>query len=728
MLSHIARFSFRKRWLVLFIWLALLIGILFWSRSAGNGFSNDFKLPNSDSQSAINLLQKRFPARSGATGDLVFKSKLNVRDPRVQRSVNEVIGKIKRVPHVSNVISPYIREGAAQVSPKGHIARAVIQFNQGHQAISGDKKTINAITSIVADTNSKNIRFELGGDLFTAQPAMGSESIGMIAAVIILLIAFGSVLAMGLPIITALFGIGIGLAIVNLLAHVISMPDFTAQLASMIGIGVGIDYALFIVTRYRQGLRKNLNPEQAVVTAINTAGRAVIFAGSTVVVSLLGMLLININFIQGLGIGAAAVVAVTMLASITLLPAALGFVGKHIDRFKIPGIGKTTEDEQDGIWYRWGLFLEKHAWLATLAGLLLIITLALPVFSINLGSSDASARPKSDTTRRAYDLESEGFGPGSNGPLLLAARINGPSDMAILQRVQQAIQGDRNVAFVTPAMPNRDFSAAIIQVIPKTSPQDEKTLKLIHRLREKTLPKITKSTKVRIYIGGLTATFDDIAQILSDRLPIFIGTVLALSFILLMVVFRSVFIPFKAVILNMLSIGAAYGVVVAVFQFGWFKGLLGLGSTGPIESFLPMMLFAILFGLSMDYEVFLLSNIKEEYDRIKDNNRAISYGLSNTARVITAAAAIMITVFGSFVLGDQRVVKEFGFGLAVAIFVDASIARLLLVPASMTLFGKANWWLPSWLQWLPKIHIDGNEVITPITTKEEETEKELLKS
>jgi len=711
MLEKIALFSFRKRWLVVLIWVALLAGIVIWSQTLGSAFSTDFKLPESDSQVALNLLQTRFPARSGATGDLVFKSAGDIHDPAVQTAVGNVVNQILQVPHVTAVVTPYVPEGATQTSPDGHIARAVIMFDAANHEIERDRATTSAIEKIVAGTQVQGLQFELGGQLFASQPNVGfTDLIGLAAAVIILLVAFGSVLAMGLPIITALFGIGIGISSVSLFSHFISLPDFTTELASMIGIGVGIDYALFIVTRFRQGLDEGLSPEQSTATAINTAGRSVIFAGITVVISLLGMVLINIGFIQGLGIGAATVVAVTMLASITLLPAVLGFVRERIDRLRIPGAGQRKMAEQQRVWYRWGKVLEHHSWLAFLIGLAMVLTLAIPVLSIRLGSSDASAQPTSDTTRRAYDLEAEGFGPGSNGPLLLASQINGQADLATLKQVQQAAQADEGVAFVTPPVPNQDFSAAIIQVIPKTSPQDQGTVDLIYRLRQQILPAATAGSDVQVHVGGLTASFDDLSQVLTNRLPIFIGTVLALSFILIMVVFRSILIPIKAVILNMLSIGAAYGVIVAVFQWGWGESLIGLGSTGPIESFVPMMLFAILFGLSMDYEVFLLSRIKEEYDRTGNNSLAIVQGLSRTARVITAAAAIMITVFGSFVLGDNRIIKEFGFGLAVAVLIDASIVRLILVPATMEILGDANWWFPKWLGWLPVIHVDAVEV------------------
>ena len=712
MLTKVARFSFRHRWLVLLFWAGLLLGITAWSRSLGSAFSTSFKLPDSDSQKAVDLLESRFPAQLGATGDLVFKAESGVRDPAVQDEVSGLIDRISRDPNVVAVKSPYSPEGANQISPDGQIAYAVIQFDLSEQELSHDKSTVAGVKDIVADAQGGALQYELGGNMFEAEPSIGAEGVGIVAAIIILLVAFGSVLAMALPIITALFGVGIGIGAITLLSHTISMMGETRQLAAMIGIGVGIDYALFIVTRYRKGLHDNLSPEQANFQAVNTAGRAVVFAGFIVVVSLLGMVLINIEFVQGMGIGAATVVAITMLAAVTLLPAVISFVGSSIDRLRIPGIGNHAHKEDRGFFYRWSRFVERHPWSVLLVGLVIIITLALPMFSMRLGSSDASARPESDTTRRAYDLLSEGFGLGFNGPLMLAAGIDGQADLAVLGQVRQQVMADENVAFVSPPVPNEDFSAAVMQVIPRTSPQDEGTLELMNRLRSETLPAATAGSDVEVHVGGITAAFDDIAQVLEQRLPLFIAAVLAFSFILLTIVFRSLIIPIKAVILNMLSIGAAYGVLVVVFQWGFGGSLLGLGSTGPIESFLPMMLFAILFGLSMDYEVFLLSSIKEEYDRTGDNSQAISLGLIRTARVITAAAAIMVCVFGSFILGENRIIKEFGFGLAVAILIDSTIVRMLLVPSAMHIMGKLNWWLPGWLRWMPAVHIDGNEVIT----------------
>ncbi|MDQ6697825.1 MAG: MMPL family transporter, partial [Actinomycetota bacterium] len=478
---------------------------------------------------------------------------------------------------------------------------------------------------------------------------------------------------------------------------------------AMIGLGVGIDYALFIVTRYRQGLSEGRNPHDAVTTAINTAGRAVLFAGTTVVISLGGMLLMGVTFVQGLGIGAASVVAVTMAASLTLLPAILGFAGHNIDKFSIPGMGKNAHGNRQGFWFRWSRFLQRNPWPAVAVGLIVLLGLSIPVLSLRLGSSDASSLPTSSTTRRAYDLKADGFGPGASSPLILAAQLPRGSSPQVLAPVRAAIAHAPGVESVSPPPPRATGGVATMLVIPTTSQQNAKTLDTMNNLRDNVLPTATRGTGIQVHIGGPTALFSDLAAKLQSRLPLFIGVVLGLSFILMMVVFRSILVPLKAVVMNMLSIGAAYGVMVAVFEWGWGKNLIGLGSTGPVESFLPMMMFAILFGLSMDYEVFLLSRIKEEYDRSGHNDEAVADGLSATARVITAAAAIMVCVFGSFAFGDERVIKEFGLGLATAILVDATIVRMVLVPATMSLLGDANWWLPRWLRWLPAIHIDGNE-------------------
>jgi RND superfamily putative drug exporter len=714
MLARLASFCYRRRWLVLALWLVVLIAVNMFAGRAGDGFSQQFSLNGSDSQQATDLLARTKNNQGLLTGEVVYKADQGVTDPAVQARLNTLFDQIKAVAPVSGVISPYDTspQAKAQVAPGGHIAYATVQFPDGTTTIPD--ATTKTITDQINQLQGNGLQLELGGSAFQGRkPPGGTEAIGLIAAVIILLLAFGSVLAMGLPIITALFGIGVGIALVSLVSHLTSVPQFATTLAAMIGLGVGIDYALFIVTRYRQGLSDGLDPHQAVVTAINTAGRAVLFAGTTVVISLGGMLLMGITFVSGLGIGAAAVVAVTMVASLTLLPAILGFVGRNVDKLSIPGIGKNAHGGRQGFWFRWSRTVQRHPWPGVVVGLVVLLALSVPVLSLRLGSSDASSLPTSSTTRRAYDLKAEGFGPGASSPFVLVAELPAGAGPEVLVPIHDAVAKAPGVAFVSPPPPVAQNGVSTMLVIPTTSQQEAATLDTMNNLRDNVLPQATNGTGIQVHVGGVTALFEDLAAKLQQRLPLFIGVVLGLSFLLLMVVFRSVVVPAKAVIMNLLSIGAAYGILVAVFEWGWGKDLIGIGNTGPVESFLPMMMFAILFGLSMDYEVFLLSRIKEEYDRTGSNHEAVADGLSATARVITAAAAIMICVFGSFALGDERVIKEFGLGLAVAVLIDATVVRMILVPSTMELLGDANWWLPKWLQWLPQVHIDGNDVPTP---------------
>ncbi|MFN2590736.1 MAG: MMPL family transporter, partial [Actinomycetota bacterium] len=522
---------------------------------------------------------------------------------------------------------------------------------------------------------------------------------------------FGSVLAMGLPILTALFGIGIGLSLVLLFANFLSVPNFTPQMASMIGIGVGIDYALFIVTRYRQGLEGGLDPERAVLTAMATAGRAVVFAGVVVVISFLGILLMGFDFVEGLAVGGAATVFVTMVASITLLPAVLGFVGRNIDKLHIPRLRRTERTGRTSGWYRWSRLIQRRPLATGLAGLAVLVALTIPLFSLQLGVADAGNNPESFSSRRAYDLLSEGFGPGFNGRMILAAEINSPADFETLATLAGQLRRTPGVAAVSPPISSPEGNAAVLQLFPTTAPQDVATTELVHRLRDDVIPRATRGTDLHVLVGGLTAIFADFSDQAGERLPTLIAVVIGLSFLLLMAVFRSVVVPLKAAIMNLLSIGASYGVLVAVFQWGWLKDLIGIGRPGPIEAWVPMMLFTILFGLSMDYEIFLLSRIREDFLRTRDNATSAANGVAATGRVITAAAAIMVAVFLSFVLGfDIRQIKLFGLGLAVAVFVDATLVRMVLVPATMELLGNANWWFPRWLsRWVPRIGIEHEE-------------------
>jgi RND superfamily putative drug exporter len=522
---------------------------------------------------------------------------------------------------------------------------------------------------------------------------------------------------MGLPIMTAMFGIGVGLAVVTLLARVMDIPSFAPQVTAMIGIGVGIDYALFISTRYREALHDGAEPHRAVVHAIDTSGRAVLFAGGTVVISLLGLFLIGVSFIRGLAVGASLAVLFVMAAAVTLLPAVLGFVGYTIDKFALPGAKKRVDPEQS-VWARWARSLQRRPWLALLGGLLVLLILAIPFLSLRLGVADSGNDPTKFTTRRAYDLLTDGFGPGFNGPLLLASDVSTPAQAAAAQQLRSAIQQDPDVAAV-PVVRTSDKGVMLV-VVPKSAPQDAATTELVHRLRDDVVPAATSGTGLDVHVGGQTAIGVDLADTLGQRLPFMFVAILLMSFILLMLVFRSILVPLKAVIMNLLSIGAAYGVIVAIFQWGWGANLIAIGKEGPIEAWVPMMLFAIVFGLSMDYEVFLLSRIKEEYDVHHDNSRAVASGLAKTARLITAAAAIMICVFGSFVLSDQRVLKLVGFGLAFAVFIDATLVRLVLVPATMELLGDRNWWFPRWLEWMPRVHIEGEPdfVAPPVEERE----------
>jgi putative drug exporter of the RND superfamily len=581
-----------------------------------------------------------------------------------------------------------------------------------------------------------------------------SEIYGLIAAVIILILAFGSVLAMGLPIGTALFGLGVASAFASLGSNVISMPDFTTAMVAMIGIGVGIDYALFIVTRYRENLHAGASVEDAVVDALDTSGRAVLFAGITVIISLMGLFLMGLNFVQGVAAASSAGVLLVMASSLTLLPALLGWVGNRIDETTWAAMGsigvalvaiivgivtgqgaiflgglvlaivfflasfavrplrrrvphRPERPKQERFWYKWSRFIQHRPWPSAIGAVVVLLVLSIPLLSIRLGFGDYGNYPEATTVRRAYDLIADGFGPGTNGPLFIMIEGETAADPEALATFAEAIDAADDVAFTVPT-PIND-SLALVIVYPESAPQDAETATLVGDLRDTVIP----ATGVDAKVGGLTAASTDFAKFLGGRMPILIGVVLLLSFLLLMAVFRSVLVPLKAVVMNLLSIGAAYGVIVAIFQWGWASSLIGVAKPGPIDAWIPMFLFAIVFGLSMDYEVFLLSRIKEEYDRTKDNAVAVADGLAVTARVITAAALIMFCVFGAFVLGDDRALKLFGFGLAIAVLIDATIVRMVLVPATMELLGDRNWWIPKWLdRILPHIDVEGHHINT----------------
>lgn len=714
----LAQICYRRRRLVALAWIGLLVGFFGVSSVFAGEFHTEFKLPGSDTQDAIDLLEARgVSERTGFTGQVVYQADASVNDPAVRQTIEKFLANIESSVQGIEIVSPYDPANSHQISDDGKIAYAEMNFSDREEKEYIDDA--DTIKDLYKQIDQPGLEVELGGDIFADTPSFSSELIGIAAAIIILLIAFGSLLAMGLPIITALFGIGCGAALVLLSTRVLAVPEFTTEVAAMIGIGVGIDYALFIVTRYRQALHADMEPQQAVVLAVDTSGRAVVFAGITVVISLLGMFFLNLDFMRSVATGAVLAVLMTMLASITLLPALLGFVGRNIDRFGIPRLRHEAETASS-FWYRWSRVIQAHPWPALIASAVLLIVLAAPIFAIRLGFADAGNRATTDTTRRAYDLLSEGFGPGFNGPLLVVAETsNGQADEPALQRLKSALAATDGVDSVTDPQPVADGQLYLFQVFPTTSPQDDKTSDLVHHIRDNVVPSAIGGPAPRVLVTGLPPAVVDFSDYMSDHLPIFFGAVLVLSFLLLMTVFHSVVVPLKAVIMNMLSIGAAFGAMVAVFQWGVGASIFGLGKEGPIEAWAPMMLFAIVFGLSMDYEVFLLTRIREEYDRTGDNGRAVADGLAATGRVISAAAAIMVCVFGSFILGDERSLKLLGFGLSFAVLIDATVVRLILVPSAMELLGNRNWWAPGWLvRVLPTIRVDTVEHPVPPLSEE----------
>jgi RND superfamily putative drug exporter len=710
MLQRLARFMYRRRRWVLGAWIVLLVAAFALASSLNGAFKTEFRLPGTESQQAFDLLAKSTFRNRQVQAQIVFAANQGVKDPTVQEAMEQLFAEVDQKVANVEVASPYAADGARQISRNGKIAYA--QLNFADRSGEAFTEAGTQIKSLAKDVKVDGLRIEFGGDIFSNSEIGGaSEVVGILAAMIILLVAFGSVLAMGLPIGTALFGIGTGIAIVLSVRTLVDMPDFTTAAVAMVGLGVGIDYALFIVTRYRENLSAGADPERSVTHAIDTAGRAVLFAGTTVVISVLGLLLMKTSVMRGVAIGISIGVLTTMIASVTLLPALLGFVGRNIDKFGLPHRKRPEGEIKESGWTRWSHVIQRHPWPAAILGLVFLLVLAIPLLSMRLGFTDAGNRPTSDTTREAYDLVAEGFGAGFNGPLLLATETpHGPSDLAVLNQLATKLNETKGVAFATPPQPNPEGTVAVQQVFPTTDPQAKATADLVTHLRDDVIPSVV-GDQVAVKVGGLTAAADDFAAYTAERLPIFMGAVLILSFLLLMVVFRSILVPLKAVIMNLLSIGAAYGVVVAVFQWGWGSSLIGVGREAPVEAWAPVFIFAIVFGLSMDYEVFLLSRIREEYDRTGNNATAVADGLALTARVITAAALIMFFVFGSFVFGPEVALKLMGLGLAVAVLIDATVVRMVLVPATMELLGDWNWWLPRWLdRILPRVHVEGGSL------------------
>ena len=806
MLARLARFSFRRKYLMIFaIWVPLVVVLSAVSGAVGTDYHTEFSQPDSESKKVGDAFKAIGNGDDGFPAQIVFTAAQGNQDPEVQAAMTALFEQVDaiRLDSKNNVltadevaalpadeqaaltdpvkvVSPYSEDGAQQTRPADaptnttgqDVSFAQLTVTRVDQATT--QHIADAIQELGQDVRVPGLEVEYGGQVFQKFEFPASEILGILAAVVILMIAFGSVIAMGLPIGTATVGLGVATAVVGLASRGLSIPEFGPQMAAMIGLGVGIDYALFIVSRYREHLLMGEDPETATVAALDTSGRAVIFAGITVMISLLGLFIMGLPFVQGLAVAGATAVLVMMLASITLLPALLGVVGTRINTttrgaaavvgiwvlcglagvivdklgvFMLAGtavvlltmqyehnfigrvaarrLGKrigapnwrgaaalrtplperTEKAREHRFWFRWSRFIQHRPWPAFVGGAGVLVALAIPLFGIRLGFSDEGNQPTDTTVRKAYDLIADSFGPGTNGPLYLVS--TDPSATAESVAAVDADLAQLQGTSIAIATPGREVGPGTWSwvVYPTTAPQDAATSDLVHHLRDTVLP----ASGIDVWVGGWTAGGIDFSSYIAGRLPLLIGAVLILSFLLLMMVFRSVLVPVKAVVMNLLSVGAAYGFIVAVFQWGWGASLIGVDHPGPVEAWAPMMLFAIVFGLSMDYEVFLLSRMKEEFDRTGDNATAVADGLASTARVITAAAIIMVCVFSAFALGDDRSLKLFGLGMAIAVFVDATVVRMVLVPATMELLGARNWWIPKWLdRILPHINVEAS--------------------
>ena len=748
MYSSLGRWCYRHPWRVLLAWLLILVIAAGAAGSLGAAYGGTPAAPDAESSLGADILDEHF-GRIGAviSGRIVFRADQGVDDPEVRSAMTGLFERVEAIEGVT-VGSPYDGDGGRRIAARGPEAGliAYADIDTGADTAANDAAGIGAeIDHLIEDSGLRStdgMQVEVGGAWLAEREPPESEAIGLAFAVFVLILAVGSVVAMGLTVASALAGVAVGATGIIMLSNVVTVPEFAPTIGLMIGIGVGIDYALFIITRYREWISRGLTGEDATAAALDSAGRAVIFAGATVVVSLLGL-------------AAATTVGLVMAGSVTLLPAAIGLLGDRITTTLLRGVmasaligiallgfgtgfrlllvalpmavvvlaagsfrfsanplrravrNREAKPLRETGWYRLSRVVQSRPWLFAIGGTVVLLVLAAPVLSLRLGFSDEGNFGQDTTTRKAYDLISEGFGPGANGPLLVVAAVSGPQQVSALNDLSGALNRTEGVAFASPAVPSPDGRAAVIRLQPATGPQDAATEDLVHRMRNEVIPAALDGTGVDALVAGQVAFNIDISDYLAGRIPIFFAAVLGASFLLLMAVFRSLVVPLKAVVMNMLSIGAAYGVAVAVFQWGWLGGVFGV-EPAPIEPFIPTMLFAILFGLSMDYEVFLLSRMKEEYERTGDAVNSVADGLAATARVITAAAAIMVVVFGSFVLEDNRVIRLFGLGLATAIAIDATLVRMLIVPSTMELLGARNWWLPRWLDRIvPNLRVEG---------------------
>jgi putative drug exporter of the RND superfamily len=728
----LTRWCIRHRALVLLTWLVVAVATTAAAQAVGRHYASNFTLPGTESQRALNLLQHEFPTQSGDVDMLTFEvSSGTVFAPRVRAAMTHAISRLSTFPHVVGVVSPYSTPGAVQISPDRRTAFATINYDKRANLLPNN--TGAPLLSLVNGIHVSGLRVAAGGQVVEAAEGFNigpATTVGVIAALVILLMTFGSLIAAGMPLITAGFGLITGVALIGLGTHVTSMANVAPELALMIGLGVGIDYALFIVTRVRENYSVFGDVERAIVEAMDTSGRAIVLAGTTVVIALLGMFATGVSFMYGLAIASVLAVLLTLTASLTLLPALLSRFGARVvaprprrHRLRRRGAAAHAATAADGAraglersrWREWSRIVQMRPWPLAFASLAVMVVLLLPVFSLRLDSSDAGNDPSNTSTRVAFDMLARGFGAGFNGPLLLVAELHGNNSQAALTQLHAAVAAAPDVRAVSPARVAPSGRVAVLEAYPVSAPQAAATTTLVNHLRGDVLPPLARRSGVRVLVGGFTAGSIDFSHVLGGKLPIFIALVVVLSALLLLVMFRSIVIAIQAAAMNLLSIGGALGATVAVFQWGWLGSVLGVEG-GPVEPWIPVLMFAVVFGLSMDYEVFLVSRVREEWVRRRDASEAVGHGIAFTGRVISAAAAIMVCVFLSFMLGDLRTIKEFGFGLAAAVFLDALVVRCVMLPAVLELLGALTWRLPGWLDArLPHVNIEGSHARTRTT-------------
>ena len=741
-LYRLGGFSARHPAPVLIVWIIAVVVLGAIGAGAGLKTSNSSSLPNTGSQDATDLLEKRFPSEAQGSSPVVIRSvdRGDLTSPANRRAIERSVEAARRSPFVLEAESPFEALAAAEEGAKPKGGGGAISLNRKAAFYSVTlKEEVTEYTNdemagladrINRPLEQAGLESAVGGEIGAVAQKPGtdtSEAIGILVAIVILLLAFGSAVSMLLPIVTAIIGLAASTNLIMLASHVISIPTVGPTLGVMIGLGVGIDYSLFILSRHREQAAQGMDLKESVARSVATSGAAVTFAGGTVIIALLSLAVARIPIITAMGYTAAIAVVCAMLAATTLLPAILGLLGPRYDSLRLPfrrfrkkqSAPVEVDHDRTG-WARWARGVANRKWGAAIISLGILLVLAFPTLSLEFGQADTAQGPKGAQSTRAYDLLSSGFGPGSNGPILVAIRLDGkPDDEKTLARLVAELKREGNVAGVSPPELSRGNTAATITVTPKSAPQQQATEDLVKRLRSETIPRALEGTGLKAYVGGVTAGFIDLADEIADKLPLVIATVIALSFLLLLLAFRSVAIPAQAALMNLLGVAASYGLLVAVFQWGWGTELIGLTGDVPIVSVVPLFMFAILFGLSMDYEVFLVSHIEEEKEGGASTTDAVVRGLSRSARVITSAALIMVAVFGSFILTDDPTVKQFGLGLAFAIAIDATLIRCVLVPAIMVIFGRANWWLPSWLnRILPPIGIEGSAFIEKLDAKQ----------